>query len=786
MNKKTTFATLLTLLALLFQSVVAPQQASAAVCDAAQFVADVTVPDGKAYNAGDSFDKTWRLKNVGTCTWNGSYTLSFFSGEPMGTSTSGAFPNQSVAPGATIDLTIRLTAPNISGLLRGNWKLKNANGAIFGIGATADKPFWVEIRVNTGVGTGTLYNFADNITSATWTNGPGSKVDNPKLEDGSTFSGAGIQMIPPNVVDSYIQAEYPAMRIQSGDRFQSNVSCEFEATACFVRFRLDYKVGTDPTIRTFWVFREAYERLYFPANLDLSSLAGQDVKFILRVGAEGSAIGDRALWAGPRITRAGGTPASPTPTVTGTPPTPTNTPVPNSGADRATFVGETVPDGTTFGPNTAFTKTWRVKNTGTSTWTTAFKLVFVSGDQLGTITEVPLTSTITPNTTVDLPAVNMVSPSANGRYKGFWMLQNAAGARFGLGAKADKPWWVEIVVTGGSNFTATPTKTGTPPTPTATSPGPTKTPTPNTGPDKAAFVSDVKVPDGTTFGPNATFTKIWRIKNVGTSTWTTAYKLVFDSGDQMSGPVEKNLASSVAPQGTIDIPVDLISPGANGHYKGFWMLKNVAGARFGIGVTANRPFWVDILVSGAGTTATPTLTPTVTKTLVPGTATATPTITATSATSGWLTFTHQKYKFQFKYPPQGQISGQTDNVAHIAPLPIVAGTNLVEKYLDINVVENATACTSPLTSGHAPGSFTSVPVSINGIAFIKESGSDAGAGNVHKWTAYSTVKGNACISMSFVLHSLNPDNFTTPPVVFNEAAESAVFAEIMATFALIP
>src|SRR5687767_9578254 len=97
MNKKTTFATLLTLLALLFQSFVAPQRASAAICDAAQFVADVTVPDGKVYNAGDSFDKTWRLKNVGTCTWNGSYTLSFFSGEPMGTSTSGAFPNQSVA-----------------------------------------------------------------------------------------------------------------------------------------------------------------------------------------------------------------------------------------------------------------------------------------------------------------------------------------------------------------------------------------------------------------------------------------------------------------------------------------------------------------------------------------------------------------------------------------------------------------------------------------------------------------------------------------------------------------
>src|SRR5689334_11715444 len=121
MNKKNAFATLLTLLALLFQSFMVPQRAAAAVCDAAQFVADITVPDGKLYNAGDTFDKVWRLKNVGTCTWNGSYTLSFFSGEQMGASSSAPFPNQNVAPGQTIDLTVKMTAPNINGRLRGNW-----------------------------------------------------------------------------------------------------------------------------------------------------------------------------------------------------------------------------------------------------------------------------------------------------------------------------------------------------------------------------------------------------------------------------------------------------------------------------------------------------------------------------------------------------------------------------------------------------------------------------------------------------------------------------------------
>src|SRR5512143_3278895 len=38
-------------------------------CDWAQFVADVTVPDGTSYAPGTTFTKTWRLKNIGSCTW---------------------------------------------------------------------------------------------------------------------------------------------------------------------------------------------------------------------------------------------------------------------------------------------------------------------------------------------------------------------------------------------------------------------------------------------------------------------------------------------------------------------------------------------------------------------------------------------------------------------------------------------------------------------------------------------------------------------------------------------
>jgi hypothetical protein len=60
-------------------------------------------------------------------------------------------------------------------------------------------------------------------------------------------------------------------------------------------------------------------------------------------------------------------------------------------------------------------------------------------------------------------------------------------------------------------------------------------------------------------------------------------------------------------------------------------------------------------------------------------------------------------------------------------------------------------------------------------------GGDAGAGHHHEWVGYSTLKNNACISMDFVLHSLNGSY--PPPPDFDKVAESAVFLQIMQTFA---
>jgi hypothetical protein len=150
-----------------------------------------------------------------------------------------------------------------------------------------------------------------------------------------------------------------------------------------------------------------------------------------------------------------------------------------------------------------------------------------------------------------------------------------------------------------------------------------------TGIDWLSFVADVTVADGTTFKPGETFTKTWRLLNQGTTTWTTAYSLVFVSGNQMGGAASVPLTVQVAPGATLDISVNLTAPASAGSYTGNWMLRNAAGKNFGLGPNADVAFYVQINVAGAATT-----TATVTTTTTPGASvTQGPSPTATVATA---------------------------------------------------------------------------------------------------------------------------------------------------------
>jgi hypothetical protein len=125
---------------------------------------------------------------------------------------------------------------------------------------------------------------------------------------------------------------------------------------------------------------------------------------------------------------------------------------------------------------------------------------------------------------------------------------------------------------------------------------PTNTPQPC---NKAEFVSET-IPDNTSFEPNESFTKTWRLKNVGTCTWNTNYKLVFYEGDKMNGPSTKNLTQSVAPGEQVDFSVDLKAPASGGTYKGTWRIRDASDQVFVFNI------WVQIKVAAPLTTKTVT------------------------------------------------------------------------------------------------------------------------------------------------------------------------------------
>ena len=123
-----------------------PTVGTAGCTDKATFISDVTIPDDTNIPAGDSFVKTWRLQNSGTCTWNTGYALAFQSGNNLAGPASVPFTGQ-IAPGSTVDLSVTLTAPSAAGTYKGNWILRNDSGVHFGIGASANVAFWVQIVV---------------------------------------------------------------------------------------------------------------------------------------------------------------------------------------------------------------------------------------------------------------------------------------------------------------------------------------------------------------------------------------------------------------------------------------------------------------------------------------------------------------------------------------------------------------------------------------------------------------------------------------------------------------
>lgn len=98
----------------------------------AEFVSDVTIEDATVINPGEPFEKIWRVRNSGTCAWDGSFTAAFVDGNDLNW-TGFVRIEEEVAPGDEFDIAVDLEAPETPGIYEGRWQMIDPLQRPFGI-----------------------------------------------------------------------------------------------------------------------------------------------------------------------------------------------------------------------------------------------------------------------------------------------------------------------------------------------------------------------------------------------------------------------------------------------------------------------------------------------------------------------------------------------------------------------------------------------------------------------------------------------------------------------------
>ncbi len=95
------------------------------------FLRDVTVPDGTRFSPGAPIEKSWEIRNDGTCAWIRGYFVELEDGPAMGAIDRQALPE--ALPGEVVVLTVQFTAPAATGSHRSSWRAHDFAGNPFGV-----------------------------------------------------------------------------------------------------------------------------------------------------------------------------------------------------------------------------------------------------------------------------------------------------------------------------------------------------------------------------------------------------------------------------------------------------------------------------------------------------------------------------------------------------------------------------------------------------------------------------------------------------------------------------
>jgi hypothetical protein len=103
------------------------------------------------------------------------------------------------------------------------------------------------------------------------------------------------------------------------------------------------------------------------------------------------------------------------------------------------------------------------------------------------------------------------------------------------------------------------------------------------------YVADVTIPDGTVMKPYEKFRKVWRIQNTGTCNWDEGFGLVLWAGPDMYGTAIyfSGHDKPVAPNGIVDLGIDMRAPAQPGDYVAHWTMISDQGKTFGGDLTVS-------------------------------------------------------------------------------------------------------------------------------------------------------------------------------------------------------
>ncbi|MCA9992312.1 MAG: peptidoglycan DD-metalloendopeptidase family protein [Anaerolineales bacterium] len=568
------------------------------------FVSDVTVADGTLMQPGQRFVKTWRVRNTGTTTWGSGYRLSFVQGSQMGAPASVPLPP--AGPGQVVDVSVTFTAPTRPGRYRSTWQGRDAQGQLFNFSQ------YVEIEV-VGVAVRQEASWVADVTVADGTSIPAGQtfLKTWRIRNtGNTEWGSGYRLaffghdrmngpdsvpLPParpgEEVDVSVSLTAPSSAgihrstwkplTPQGDFFEFEQYVEIDVPSSIppgsrldeARFVVDVTMADGTMVQAGQLFTKTWRirnsgTTTWGAGHDLAFFAGNPMgtgqAVPLPPAAPGRVVDVSVVLRAPTAAgtyRSTWKPRNPAGQffdfelyteiqVTATIP-------PSNVLDEARYVADvTIPDGTPLPAGQPFVKTWRMRNSGTTTWGAGYELVFFGDEPLGGPAAVALPPAV-PGQEVDVE-VTLTAPTMPGLYRSTWKPRSPDGRFF------EFAMYAEILVLAPPN------------------PGRV---------DDAQFVAHVTAPVGAALTPGETFMKTWRVLNRGETAWAAGYTLAFAGGAAFGGPESVALASAIDPGKATNVSVSLTAPTAPGDYVASWRLRNPAGQPFG------DPLVIDVKVA---------------------------------------------------------------------------------------------------------------------------------------------------------------------------------------------